>query len=253
LTDVFNSNANGEGTATPASASPEGSLDQTTFDFIGEGKQYASPEVALAAIPHKDSHIAKLERENAALREKTENAQTVQQILDAMKGEAQSTNNANESTVANQPQDVSDVVRSVLQEEQAKTVAENNVSSVNAELAKRFGADALSATQKRAAELGIEMAAMQAIAEKSPSAFLAMFPNNGSDSGVQDGTQHVMGSEGDVNTSSSTLNTSLEEGTEAYYKDLKKTDPKAFMSRDVQIAKMRAAIENPEKYFGQAA
>jgi len=247
MTDIFQ-DSKAAGDVTPAAAAPEGTSDQTAFDFIGEGKRYATPEVALAAIPHKDAHIAQIEAENAQLRAKVESAKTVEQLLEQMKGSAPSTTATPEAPAANQQPDVSEVVRSVLQEEQMRTIAEQNVAMANQKLAEMYGEQAQAKAAARAQELGMDMATMKALAERSPQAFLTLFPT-GEPQSSEGATTPPRDS--DVNTST-TSGGVPEEGTQAYFDEIRRRDKKAFFSPEVQKARMRAAMENPEKFFGSS-
>ena len=236
MTDIFK-----EGDAGNSGAPTQNEGDKSTFDFIGEGKQYASPEVALAAIPHKDAHIANIEKENAEMRAKLAESKSLEDVLAALKtGGNENTNDTQVNTDANtNAPDIAETVESVLQERDEKAREQGNVATVSAFMVETFGDKAQEVAHQKAAELGMSLTELRNIAVRSPAAYKALFTTKQVDSGVPS-------TKGDVNTQA--VNTPAPTGEKAYL-DLIKVDKKKFLSPEVQIAQMEEAMADPDKFF----
>jgi len=247
LTDVFTAT-----TATPtgdtgnseATTSNEG--DQPTFEFIGEGRQYADQNAALSSIPHKDTHIARIEQENAEMRAKLAESKKLEDVLAAMNSSSNQAPdaqmNAPQGTQVENttPQDMAEIVKSVLQEERDASKAESNVAAANKFMFDTFGDKAQEVATSKAAELGMSIDDLKGLALRSPVAYQALFKQN---STVDTGTRS---SQGDVNTLAQTSTLT----GKAKYDEIRRADARKFLSPEVQKAQMKAALENPDLYFG---
>jgi len=72
-------------------------------DFIGEGKKYKSLEDALSSLPHKETFIEQLKRENEELRNKMQESKTVDDLLERINQPEQKP--AQEAQQEQQPQE----------------------------------------------------------------------------------------------------------------------------------------------------
>jgi hypothetical protein len=237
MTDVFNEQPGDVSNNTPAANVD----DKPTFDFIGEGKQYASSDAALSSIPHKDMHITNIEKENAEMRAKLAEGRTLDDVISAVQSSGeQSVSSTPQAQGDNtSPLDVADVVKDVLQQERAASTAQGNVDSANSFMSETFGDKAGEVAASTAKQLGLSMDGLREIAVRSPGAYKALF--------AQQATQDS------VAQTSSGVNTQAYQGNtltgQAKYDDMVKSNKKQFLSRDVQIAQMKEAMSNPEQYF----
>lgn len=228
-------------------ATPSPTPSSEAYDFIGEGKQYANADVALKSIPHKDQHIATIEAENAELREKLAKAGAIEDVLSAIKSGGNEMNPNNESD-SDPNAGLKEAIQEVLQQEKAQAVAESNRAEVNSALTDMFGDGAADAVKARADELGMTVEQINIMAASSPKACLALFskPTTNADQDKDRAHSHQT----NVNTQAQEENPAVDSGTKAYYDNLRRTNPQAYMSSAVQNQMMKDAQANPEKFFG---
>lgn len=127
-----------------------------------------------------DRHIAKIERENAELRQKVTSQSTLDEIMTQIK----SMNNKEVQPQINPPaqqpgkpdeDSVKSLLESMLAEREAKSKINQAKAMVEQELTKRFGADAQLHVNKKAQELGLPISQLAELALSMPSAFLKLF------------------------------------------------------------------------------
>jgi len=237
LTDVFEqqpSDISNDATATNTQS------DQPAYDFIGEGKKYASPEAALQSIPHKDSHISKLEQENAEMRAKLEESTKLSDVLSAMKETGENVQpEAQPVSTSTEVPDIAAMVKDVLQQEKEQSMVEGNVKEANKFMMDTFGDKASDVLSKRASELGMTVDGMRELAARSPAAFTTLFP-------TQAKQEQPTSTQGDVNPQALG---NIPQAGQKRYNEILKTDKRAFLSAEVQLAQMKEAMANPEAYF----
>jgi stalled ribosome rescue protein Dom34 len=235
MTDVFN-NGNASNSGAPA----ENTGDKPVFDFIGEGKQYADANTALAAIPHKDTHIAKIEEENANMQAQLAEGKTINDVLEAMKTDGTNVNTppANQGTSTEAP-DIAEIVKNVLQGERAANTAQGNMDSVNEFMTTNFGDKAVEAAEAKAVVLGMSMDELKGLAVRSPGAYKALFTGTKVE-------ESITTTQSNVNTQA--INDTSSSGMKKYQEVLK-ADKSKFLSADVQKAQMAEAMSDPAKFF----
>lgn len=127
-----------------------------------------------------DRHIAKIEAENAQLRQKV----TSQSSLDEIMTQIKSMNNKEVQPQINPPaqqpvkpdeDSVKSLLESMLAERDAKSKINQAKAMVEQEMVKRFGADAQLHVNKKAQELGLPVSQLADLALSMPSAFLKLF------------------------------------------------------------------------------
>lgn len=146
-------------------------------DFIGADKKYKTVDDALASVPHAQSHIAKLEADNKALREQQA---AIQARLDAMlkpTTTASTPEPAPQSHAATNSLDVESLVEQAIAKRQMQAKAQENSGKVAAELKQLFADKAESVYVEKAKELGVDVSDLNNLAAKSPNAVLALFKN----------------------------------------------------------------------------
>jgi FtsZ-binding cell division protein ZapB len=148
-------------------------------DFIGADKKYKTVDDALASVPHAQSHIAKLEADNKALREQQ---QAIQARLDAIMTRSQPTDSgsmpAQQAAPAGQSVDFEALVEKALAKKQFEAKTQENSGKVAAELKQLYADKAESVYVAKAQELGLGVEDLNAMAAKSPKAVLALFQQN---------------------------------------------------------------------------
>lgn len=159
-------------------AAPEVTGEAALADLVGEGKKYATNEDLAKAMVHSQHHIGTLETETATLREQSVKAQSVEDVLAAIKG-VQQPAQVQQPDPAQQQQpaselSVADQIAAALQQRDDQSLAnqaDTNRASVVAELNKTYGAEASQLYSKVGSDLGINL---DELAGKSPAAVLKL-------------------------------------------------------------------------------
>lgn len=140
--------------------------------LVGIGKKYASVDVALAAIPHAQTHITNLESELAVAREELSKRKTTQDLLEEIKsGIPQGTTIP--KVEINQDEIVNIVNHQLAQKENQK-VAQDNTETVRQVFTKQFGDNAEKIYVALAAETGLTVDALNKLTAISPHAVIKM-------------------------------------------------------------------------------
>lgn len=163
-----------------------------------DGRQkYATVSDAINALPHAQTHIAKLELEATAMREQLAKAQSVEDVVNQLK-QAQPTDNPPQGGLTEQS--VAELVQLGLQQHEVQAVKNSNLLDVNNAMIEKFGDKAKDVMQSRSAELGMSVDMLRTLAEETPAAYKQLF---GLGSVKQTVTNHL---ESTVNTQSDSLN-----------------------------------------------
>lgn len=165
-------------TATPetvAAVAPTAtSIPAEVADLVGEGKKYKSVDDALKALPHAQSHIARLEQEAKELREKAAQARAIEDVYEAL----QSRQSADPVTAAAPVFDertLDVVLERKLKEKQAMEVKQANMNEVKQALTDKFGDKASETFRKKAEELGVNEVFLTDLIAASSKAGLELF------------------------------------------------------------------------------
>lgn len=167
---IFDSNPD-QGTVvetTPPATTTAAVIPPEVAELVGAGKKYATVEAAVAALPHAQTHISKLESELAALREDLNKRQTTQELLDALK----STGTQPAATTAKEinQDDIARLVEQVVTQKEIKKSSEANVSAVISRFKEAFGNDkARDQFLKLSQETGVSVTELNRLAALSPS------------------------------------------------------------------------------------
>lgn len=175
----------------PSSTSEPNTPADPVAALVGEGKKYATTEEAVKALAHGQAHIAKIEAENKVFRDKLaalEQAQTQTKsikdmIAEAIREQSGTGKLPNDDDPPPKPADhsamtpdqVAELVRNEMQQQTQRTQQQQNLHSVSTELAKLYGKDAASTTARVAAEAGMTVEQLKAMAAQHPKAVLRMF------------------------------------------------------------------------------
>lgn len=165
--------------------------------LIGPGKKYATVEAALAALPHAQQHISRLEAENGELRNVSAKTQTVEEVYAAVKElltkeGVPAAKGLDEASVAG-------LFDSRFQAFEAERVAKTNESSFKAVMTEQFGDKQSEVFSAKAGELGLTTKELSDMVRKSPVAALRLM-------GVEGGKGVRKPLSSDVNTEALALN-----------------------------------------------
>lgn len=219
-------------------------------ELVGDGKKYKTVEELARGRLEADVHIARLETEAKDLREKVAKAASVEDVLAAVKANAASAKDTPD------PKDTPATGVSLTAEQVAKIVAEQvtglrtkevrdaNRLKANAEMVKLFGEKAQEVYLKEASTPELQ-AVLKELAEVNPDKFVAMFTPKDVKSQDLD--------KGGKNTAALNLTQlgTLQQGTQAYYAELRRKEPKKYYSPAVQLQMHKEALADPDKYFGR--
>lgn len=188
MTDIFDDNQ-----PTPPIVEPPKPpvLPDSLKDLVGEGKKYASVEKALESIPHKESHIERIERENAELRQKMAEAVAAEEVykkltesLDRKDGITPPPAGLDEASVAS-------LLERKLAEREALATATANTQRVKDALVGKYGDKAKEVYEAKAKELGVGVDFLNDVVKKSPRAAEELFGIKGKDASFAPSTPGI--------------------------------------------------------------
>jgi chaperonin cofactor prefoldin len=164
---IFDDKAQTPPVGTPPIQTPQ--LPDEVAALIGEGKKYATLADALKSIPHAQSHIATLEAENRAAKERLEKAKAADEVYETVKEMlAQGkTSPSDKQLVLPDMEELLD--RKLAAREQAQK-AKENTELVKQTLVTQFGDSASEVYKQKAAALGIGVEFLNDLCAKSPAA-----------------------------------------------------------------------------------
>lgn len=204
--------------------------------LVGEAGKYKTPDELAKAYIHADTFIEQLKAENAQLRTKTQEAKTLDDVLEQLQRKQQ-------PSVEDSPQglDVSQVAEIVKQQltgiETAK-VRQANLAKADAAMKGQFGEKAAEIYNKKATTPELKKIYKE-LAEVDPEQFVALF-----------GVGQQQAPQGSVDTSSVNSVGSLgaprvKEWSKDWVAKTRKENPSLYKSQQFQIDLMN----NADKYF----
>lgn len=187
-------------------------------DFIGADKKYKTVDDALASVPHAQSHIAKLEADNKALREQQAAIQArLDSLLKPTNSDSSIAAAQQQQAATNQSLDVESLVEQAIAKRQTQAKAQENSSKVAAELKQLFADKAEAVYVDKAKELGVDVNDLNTLAAKSPNAVLALFKSGAQQSAPQGLTSSMSTHVLSHNESFDTLMSVLDSDPKTYY------------------------------------
>lgn len=174
MTDIFDDNTPPPTPTAEAVVPPV--VDQVPDhlkDLIGPGKKYATTEKALESLPHAQAHIAKLEQELAAERERAARGQSVDDVRKAV--QELLAERVDQPVVLDEAT-LAPLVTSLLTKSEQQRAAQQNTDSFKATLAKAYGDKAKEKFGAVAAQHGMTPEQLSNLVRSAPSAALALFP-----------------------------------------------------------------------------
>lgn len=170
-------------TATPQT--PE--IPPELAEFVGVGKKYSSLSDVHKAFPHAQQHINTLEQENARIKAELEKRRTAEELLnDIQNSLTQAPATTGIPTIS--ANDISQLVRAELEKKSVEDVAKQNQFTVVQEFTKKFGEKAQAEFEKIAADLGVPVTSLNALASTSPKAVFKLAGIDSAPSATQSGS-----------------------------------------------------------------
>ena len=148
--------------------------------LVGEGKKYATLDLALAALEPAQLHIDKIQAENAELRASNEKARAQEDILADWKAQISEQTPVPSPQVVSSPTQTPEAIGMMVNQQMeaiaAKAAAKANTEEVTAAMTQHYGdaAKAEAAYIAQAAEMGLGVAGMNTLSAQSPKAVLKM-------------------------------------------------------------------------------
>jgi DNA primase len=205
-------------------------------DLVGEGKKYSDQDAAAKAIVEKDKFIARLLEEKRKLEEDHRAALNTQAFEDRIKAlEAAKSIEAREPTPApvtsapTTPVDIEGTVQKAIEQREQAQQRTRNLMNVKDKLTETFGAEYPNRVKARAQELNISMDRLNALAAETPSAFFALIglgDNRSPDNVAPPATRQ---------NSAAAFSPHTDRKNNAYYSNLRKTNPTVYYSPKVQM------------------
>jgi hypothetical protein len=143
-------------------------------ELIGEGKKYASVEKALESLPHKESHIEKIERENAEMRQKVQEAIAIEEVYRKLV-EPRNPDGVTPPAAVVDEASLASLLDRKLSERDAEQKAKANVARVKEALVSKYGDKAEEVYKEKAKEFGVSAAFLNDIVRRSPKAAEELF------------------------------------------------------------------------------
>ena len=222
-------------------------------ELVGPDKKFKTVTDLAQGKLQADIHIKRLEEEAKVLREQVAAAKSVEDVLDAIKANAahEGTPPANEivpDTKVLSPgitaEQVAKIVAEQIQGSETAKQKEVNRVKANALMAKMFGEKAKEKFEAKATSPELRATLVQ-LAEINPEEFANLFREKGQESVLDSGGKNL----NVLNVDTTTNNT--EPGTQTYYSNMRRKEPKKYYSAAVQLEMHNAALKDPTKYFGR--
>jgi len=214
-------------------------------DLVGEGKRYKTPDEIAKAKLHADTHIDRLEKENAELRAYTQQAKKLEDLIakleanpGASKEEQPVTPERPVSQATLTEADVLTMVDKHVTEKETKRTKLQNVEEAKKQLRQVYGDKYAEVLKSRSSELGITIERMTALAEESPSALLKLVVNEGS------GERLTSPPRSSLRTDSNVTKRNY-----AYYQNMRKTEPSKYFSKEATWQRMKDAVEQGDAFY----
>lgn len=236
-----------------------GSLPDQSYEFdpeknyveelVGEGKKFSDPNKLAYGKIESDRFISRLQQENETLREDLLARQRLEEIVTKLTPQAQNNQSTSNDDNHNRQRDVDDRPPAGLTPEQAEQLVEQKLRErTNFErslsgVKKVFGENYQHKLDSEAKKLGLSKEFVNQLAKTNPDAFVRMFQGT-----VVQQQNDILQPSNSVNSEAFRPNTSSEK-TAKYYKELKKSNPALYNSKEVQLQEYRDAMRLGEKFF----
>lgn len=222
-------------------------------EYVGDGKKFASAAELARAKAESDAHIARIEAENKQYREKMMQSKSVEDLMDQI-NERLSTNRQDppnhggdnepdKTGTSVSPEDLDAMISEKLTQKQKEDQERTNTNWVMSQLQQTYGADYGKRVQAAAAELGMSKEDMTLLASQKPKAFMKLVTDRQAPTNQRGFTPP----DNRMNTQATPGNSGVK--NYAYYRNMRKTDPKTYQSSRIQGEMHREAIKQGAAFF----
>ena len=219
-------------------------------ELVGEGKKYSDPSALAKAKVHADAHISRLEKELAEART-TMTAQAkledlVKRLQEVKPPTTPVTTNTEERGIleSDNTVDIETTVDKLISRREAANQAKSNLDKVKQTLREALGTNYSQHLANEADRLGMSTDEMNALAQRSPAAFLRLV---GVDQGKQ---QTVVPSVPPTRVNTETFRpTTTNEKTYSHYDQMRRQGKVKALDQNLLIEMHNNAIRSGEKFF----
>lgn len=218
--------------------------------LVGEGKKFKDDEALAKGKYESDAFIEQLQGELSGIRQELDKRLTLEEVLskinesksnDSRSDPSGQIENQDHGKAALTQDEVLNLVRQTLSQEQQQAAAARNVDIVRNELSKAWGSSFPTKLKSVAGELGVSEQFLNDMAAKSPAAFLKLV--NAEPTQRQPFEAPVQSSVRMQSQSNAGIK------NYAHYQKLKKEDPRRYWSVEVQGEIHKAARELGDRFF----
>lgn len=223
-------------------------------DFVGEGKKYKDESAYVRSRLEADAHIARIEREKAALLEDLKASQTAKRMeemldqLSSLQREPPAPSNVEPPREKTVEKGLSlEDVEKVIAQRDAQKAQEANKKIVLDRLVSEFGDNYLSKVKEYAQQLSVGVEFLDSVAVQNPTAFFKLL-------GLED--KKVTLTKADDQgfappRSRENVNFQPQSNVKnwKYYEHMRKTDPVKYHSTSTQWEMDREAIRQAERFY----
>lgn len=223
--------------------------------LVGEGKKFTDPNKLAFGKLQSDRFIERLQQENERMRQEINQTQRMEELVTKLSSiQPQNQSASNNDNQNSENTDTDDRSFKGLSPEDAEllitrklTESENFKKSLEG-IKHIYGQDYQTQLDAEAKKLGLDSKEVNTIAKTNPELFLRLFQGAN-----KPPTDEVFTPPSSINTNSLSSNKApLTIGgvkTEAYYKQLKQSDPKKYWSKEVQLQEMQDATRLGPAFF----
>ncbi len=215
---------------------------QTNEDWMKKvveqkGDSFADPQAVAKGYLAAQSHIDKLEREQAEMREDLAKSTYAKELLEELQkgkpnsGEPASHNTGGTATETTTPNvsetDLKSLINETLTERESQNTARQNLEETDRKLNDLFGTEVNKVMESKGKEFGMSKEQMRELAAKSPSALLTLL-------GEKPKQETNLHTDSTVNTSAGFMSQNSGERNWAYYQKLRKENPNLYYTPKIQ-------------------
>lgn len=205
--------------------------------LVGESGKYKTPDDLAKAYIHADTFIEQLKAENAELRTKTQEAKTLDDVLEQLQRKQQPT--AEDSLQSLDASTVAEIVKQQITGMETAKIRQTNLAKADAAMKEQFGEKALEIYNKKATTPELKKIYKE-LAEVDPDQFVALFGV-----GQQQAPQGSVDTPS-VNSAGSFGAPRVKEWSKEWVAKVRKENPTLYKSPQFQVDLMK----NADKYFG---
>lgn len=224
-------------------------------ELVGEGKKFKTVEDLARGKWEADQYIEHLKKQMDAMREDLTKRLTVEEMLEKIKASqsppAKTDDNHQIEQLTTQeiapkisPDEIKQLIKQTLTEEQRREIAARNVETVQQELIKQWGSSYSSKLTQAIAELGLTKEQAAEMAETSPKAFLRLV---GADQPAKQ--QELFSAPPQNSVVVRNDNSGGAVKNYKYYSEMRKNDPARYWSVQVQKEMHKMAQELGDRFY----